>query len=467
MKKSLFSLLLLFVFITPAHASMSWQQNQLVAASLALAVAGYSPTSPLPVYSNIAKTYASSSYASTGWKVASGVELLTPLSTLTSTAELGTSLATVTGASGSRVVIQKALGLLGPVATVVSIGMTLNDVYNAAHSNANLYPLLNSATNTSVTPTGIIVNSSTVNSIHAGSVVQTTFGPRVVSYTRLDTSISNNNHDYVDCNLFSPPRTDGFCTYYPNGSLFQIYFENVPPPTSTRAATLPEFESAITTNGDIVTDSDPVKETLRSDLQNMLKADSTSAVPLSTIYPTPQQIQDLTKNPLVLADVAADANKTALQSAEDAVQKANAASLANPTDPALANTAAQLQSALDKLKADLAAKDLADAQAKADQDSLVPSPVPSNTYDADITSPDKKSISELLLSFISGSPLVAMVKSFTVTTSSPSCSQPIGMVYGQELSFDFCRWEPVLRGCGGTFILLMQGFAIFVVVRGW
>jgi hypothetical protein len=110
------------------------------------------------------------------------------------------------------------------------------------------------------------------------------------------------------------------------------------------------------------------------------------------------------------------------------------------------------------------------AQQKAENDALVAPALPGDNVYApggEDDKPAKKVISDLLGSFISSSPLVAMVKSFNITTTGASAIVPIGMIYGQDLKFDFTRWQPVLAGCGGILLIIMHGFAVLIVVRGW
>lgn len=90
-----------------------------------------------------------------------------------------------------------------------------------------------------------------------------------------------------------------------------------------------------------------------------------------------------------------------------------------------------------------------------------------NVYDSDVIAPTEKGISGLLSDFASASPIVSMVRSFTITTTNSSGKILIGTVYGQELYFDFTKWEPVLSGCGGVLMIIMHGFAVLIVIRGW
>lgn len=93
--------------------------------------------------------------------------------------------------------------------------------------------------------------------------------------------------------------------------------------------------------------------------------------------------------------------------------------------------------------------------------------VGTNTYNATPESPEKSDITALIMGFLSDSPLVGMVQSFQVTTADPACSVSGGEIYGQEFKIDVCRWDSLLRAMGGMMIIIMQGYAILVVVRGW
>ena len=111
--------------------------------------------------------------------------------------------------------------------------------------------------------------------------------------------------------------------------------------------------------------------------------------------------------------------------------------------------------------------DTAAAEAAKDDNLTSPAVGGNNAYDTVIDAPVKKNITGLLGGFINSSPIVSMVKSFKMTTSSPLADIPIGMIYGQQLSFNFSRWESVLTGLGGVLILIMHGYCVLIVVRGW
>ena len=104
-----------------------------------------------------------------------------------------------------------------------------------------------------------------------------------------------------------------------------------------------------------------------------------------------------------------------------------------------------------------------------DEDELINPNIPQdNSYDASVTGqPDKKSIGDLLRSAFQSSPLVSMVQSFSVSLTDPVSILHIGNIYGQDLSFDFSPWEGTLRACGGVLIIIMHGYCVLIVIRGW
>jgi hypothetical protein len=104
-----------------------------------------------------------------------------------------------------------------------------------------------------------------------------------------------------------------------------------------------------------------------------------------------------------------------------------------------------------------------------DPNLTTPTVGPDNVYSplGDSDKPALKSISNLLTGFIASAPLVTMVKTFVISTNNSSGVVPIGTVYGQQMSFDFTRWENTFRMMGGVLLVIVHGFAILVVVRGW
>ena len=123
----------------------------------------------------------------------------------------------------------------------------------------------------------------------------------------------------------------------------------------------------------------------------------------------------------------------------------------------------QLQRIADAL--DLQSKK--DEAAKAEQDALIPPPVDINIYDISIPLPDKKDIMKLLTDFLASSPLVSMVQSFRINVDGGVNKLYVGNFWGTELYFDFSPWEPKLLACGGMLMIIMHGFCVLVVIRGW
>lgn len=181
----------------------------------------------------------------------------------------------------------------------------------------------------------------------------------------------------------------------------------------------------------------------------------------------------------------------AVQSAQDAVAKADtaatnarnrannarAASDASPGDGALRAAADAAEAAADAAEAAAAAARAAAAklglefppsEEEVPEEELEEPTVPGNgDYNSDFTSPDKKSITELLADYVSGSPLGGMVRSFTITTAAPVTEVDCGTFYGQEIKFSFVRYIGTFETCGGVLLVICHGFAILVVMRGW
>jgi hypothetical protein len=214
-------------------------------------------------------------------------------------------------------------------------------------------------------------------------------------------------------------------TVYPSYEIEPLY----------QPATYSQFETALydpTTNA--------LQPSLLTDVDNVMKAGLTSGQ--AVMSPTPQQIADLSKK--VAAD---DATQKVVDTAQQNYNN-------NPTP--------ENKLALDKALADKAALD----QKNASDENLVPPDVPTNEYDSIITPPDKKNIPGLLQSFVSSSPLVAMVRSFNMTATGSGVVH-VGTFYGQEINFDFSKYETTFAAMGGMLLVIAHGFAIFVVIRGW
>lgn len=165
--------------------------------------------------------------------------------------------------------------------------------------------------------------------------------------------------------------------------------------------------------------------------------------------------------------LAADPTNAALIAAYDlaalhAAATATAAATALNTASSSASTAAAATAAAQAQATDAAAQAAAD-QAAADDANTRAQP---GKYDSSMVAPDKKSILSLLGTFLASSPMAAMVKSFTISAdgvSSVSC----GNVYGHEIVFDFVRYAPMFSTLGGLLLVIVHGYAVLVVVRGW
>lgn len=218
----------------------------------------------------------------------------------------------------------------------------------------------------------------------------------------------------------------------------------------------------------------------------------------------PEYVPNIPSDAQVQAAVAADAAASAAKAAQDAAAArtasdrarydaalaraaaANAAAANAPGDSGLANAAATANaeanaagSALSNSQAaeSAAAADAAKAQADAAKAAAeadaaaaaaASASIPTATgYDVEIIAPDKKSISDLLSSWVSSSPLSAMVRSFTISTSGAVSSVSCGTIYGRELKFDFIRYADTFSACGGVLLVIVHGFAVFIVIKGW
>lgn len=169
---------------------------------------------------------------------------------------------------------------------------------------------------------------------------------------------------------------------------------------------------------------------------------------------------------------AVTAAENAATSARGRATSARAAADANPGDSGLAAAAAAAEAAADAAEAAAARaraeyEQYKEQQQKEDEELEVPTIPDSGGYDSNITPPDKKSIPELLTEWGEQSPLAGMVRSFTIETSSPVTSVSCGTYFGQEIKFDFSRYENIFTVCGGVFLVIAHGFCVLIVIRGW
>ena len=88
-------------------------------------------------------------------------------------------------------------------------------------------------------------------------------------------------------------------------------------------------------------------------------------------------------------------------------------------------------------------------------------------YDGSIIAPVLKNISSLLSSFLTNSPIAGIIKTFTLKTSLASPVVDCGDIYGKPFKFDFSRWQGFLTACGSLLMVIVHGYAILIVMKGW
>lgn len=119
---------------------------------------------------------------------------------------------------------------------------------------------------------------------------------------------------------------------------------------------------------------------------------------------------------------------------------------------------------LEKAKSELLNLNQQQSDREAD---VAPSLPADNIYDSAIEAPEKKDITSLLGQWVTSSPLAGMVSSFVMTVDNPVCSVSCGEVYGKELSISLCRYADTFTICGGVLLVIVHGFAVLIVIRGW
>ena len=377
-----------------------------------------------------------------GWFVSNGVEILQPLNMPAATARRA--LPTATRVSGSRVLVKSAAGLLGPVAAVVQIGLLANDLHSLAcgSGGASGYPSLNTLCSRSsaipaATPpetkpaVGAII---VVNGNHYQLTSEQYTGSSTAGYIGWVTNVGGNGPGTFGVKWGVSSSTVNGATMYTYN--FTYYRYSVPSTVPQVASTPDQFASSLAPNN-------VVDAPYASDFDKATKTLSDST--LTAMQPDADQIKALTNT--VQQDAAVDAAQAAVDSSQDNYDS-------NPTADAL--------QALNEAKAALEAQKAALAR-----DNVVAPPVPgSGNYDSGIELPEKKSILSLLQSFASGSPIVSMLNSFTMSASGSGFVH-LGDAFGKSIDVDFTRYESVLAGCGGVLLILVHGFAVLVVVRGW
>ena len=92
---------------------------------------------------------------------------------------------------------------------------------------------------------------------------------------------------------------------------------------------------------------------------------------------------------------------------------------------------------------------------------------PPTTYDASIVLPEKKSLTSLFGTLFTNSPLAGIVRGFTMSTTGQTAVVDCGVVYGKDFKFDFTRWTSFMTACGSVLMIIVHGFAIMIVMKGW
>ena len=168
------------------------------------------------------------------------------------------------------------------------------------------------------------------------------------------------------------------------------------------------------------------------------------------------------------AGSAAIAAQTAAASAQAAADQAKANAAADPTNTALAQTAANAQARADSAAAAAATAAAAAVSAENQLANTATDPgvisAGQNTYDTNLTPPDKSDISALLRSFINASPLVTLVKSFTIDSSNANSLLSFNF-HGHSFTADFGNWNSILAAVGGALLSVSHGIALFIVFR--
>jgi hypothetical protein len=391
--------------------------------------------------------------------------------------------------------------------------VTTSQLSNAARANPSRYPNLNNISQHDANGLGGVDDFT-----HVNSYVNSPSGPRRVTSVTLygPTSIGTPAGTIVYSGspagetIYSYYTSVGDLGYVPGQSTYMKTVHTVSdvPVPNIVTSTPTEVQNALITSPT----NNSIRDTFRNEIDDYItstpnivpstplpvSADPTAvanaavtAAAAATVTATTTNTTTTTNNH-TSSTVTATAAATALTAAQTAATAAAATLAANPTSPAAIAANATAQSNLASAQTNVtaasngnnaaaaaaSAASLADAEnaqkvaeaaavstaAETASNSLTP-----NVYAPAVDSdkPVGKDIPSLLASFVAGSPIVSMVRSFTVSTTNASGVIPIGTIYGKDLVFDFTRWQSVLAGCGGVLIIIMHGVAVLVVIRGW
>lgn len=288
-------------------------------------------------------------------------------------------------------------------------------------------------------------------------------GPYVSSITRIYDITSGKNCIFVvkDLGYSSGAYRSQQALYVDNG----LY--TISPPVLREPG---DFAVNISGSSGPLTGNQPVTVIGNDELDKFIKANpgsvsiidgpasavSDSASPASLPKPATQTGYD--------AAVAGAQSRAATAQAVASAQGALAAAQASGDPNAIANA----QAALDALKAQQAKDDAAAAQQKLADETLDPGTNPdpgaAPKYDTNIDKPDKKDLLSRVTGFISGSPLVNMVKTISITTSSEVSAFSLNY-RGRVISFDFSKWQSIYNACGSALVVIAHGYALFIVFR--
>lgn len=364
-----------------------------------------------------------------------------------------------------------------------------SDKYPAAKTAFKGSNLPNVTANSQV---GALVNTSYGKAVVVStSVSSSTFASLTSSETTVDSG-TGAIHFYA----YGSPGPEGSNLWYSRTAVNLMPSDAMPPVVAYPPERVAENLSGSPTGG-AVNASSAIQEELDKMFQDpdyvpTFSDDATGlpfVPPLSSSVATPNQLAvinsqaastEAAASAVTSASNAAVSAAAAATAADARATSAVAAAAANPSDAGLAAAAAAAvaaadlarananttQAALDKLKAEQAAAAVTDAESKETAASM-PSLGNDNTYDTNITAPEKKSILSLLQSQIGTSPLGAMLSGFSMSTSENDPVVSLGDFYGKALSIDFSKWQTTFSMVGTMLLVIMHGYAIFVVIRGW
>lgn len=379
------------------------------------------------------------------------------------------------------------LDLTGPTPILNTASVTAklpkSEIQGTAISNATRYPILRSmAINLSYFGTEI-PNDGTWTTPSPTMPSNVPVGQNVKfqdGYGTVTSAVHSHSANY-SATQFKKVGTTQFFVYGDKDIGRANYWNSITeysyvPATPTEVAANPEqFDAALQSN----TVPQTLDESIIDEIDDMLQAKggSVSYVNSSNSADVDSAAAFGSPTAPTSAQVAAAATSGAAATVVDKSTKTvttaqavfnNASSLYGKDSPQALAAAAGLSAAelTAANAAQIAAENLAAEVAKSEAEAAI-NAVGSPAYDGSVVNPDSKGIAALLTSYVSNSPLAAMVRTFTISTADASPIVSCGMVYGQEFKFDFSRWASFLQTCGAVLLVIAHGFAVLVVLRGW